>query len=417
MRYILLVILFIFTPFIAAAVEYDVGGGGNDYATISECLAGADLGPDDIINVYPGTYAETWNTVAEDSGGTGHPVTLRGVDASGNPILTPSNTVTVDLSGLTTINVWSDYMTIQGIRFYGCPTTALDSRAAETIFQYLKVENSVGSITVDAESSGTIYVQYCEFSNTGSTSHQLYSGHADHLIIQFCYFHGHDNATFNIIKFRDILVTIQYNYIEMGLAAYAIDGATNSAGEGASGDGIVIGNVIVSSVNGLGRNGVVKWGQEPRAGDLYFINNTLIRTSDIDPDVFAVDLSVGSTYEISNNIFYNFSDLTRVDNAQDLIGTNNWVHTGTTDDGLASSVNGTDPGFVSMEYGGYKLSAASACVNTGDSAASYSPTYQFDSLTFFVARADDGQIDIGAFEYYQLVHTGGGSFSGMGNHR
>lgn len=418
--FILFILCFWLTYTGAQAKEYDVGGGKNHYSTMAELTSSIRLASGSTVNIYPGTYTDTWN-ISNAKGTAAQPITIRGVNADGNPITSPQETCVFDFasntSKLTAINIYgsSSWITIQGLAFKNATRTTnmkvvygdvFRVWASGTVtFRYILFKNNT-STTGAKLGNNKMIVEYCEFSEgttTHSNPHMLYSIAGKHLVVQHCYFHDYNSSRGSVIKTRDRKADILYNYIDMGTAKGGIDACHFEKRPITNQHTNVIGNIFIKSTDdGDGwAQSFVKHSHDnqktPRPGKATIINNTFIDLTGTIEGAINLTTSSGNNNEVSNNIFFGITDLTSGGNDDTLAGKNNWIPSGVDVEGLVDSVQGTDPGFVGK--GDYRLSLTSPCIDAGYGSASIQPAYQYAGTANRKERLIYGRrIDIGAYE-------------------
>ncbi|MFH1215538.1 MAG: hypothetical protein V1706_03450 [Pseudomonadota bacterium] len=382
--------------------EYDVGGGRNNFPSITNLLASVTLSGGDVVNIYPGIYNETWDVGSNQDGTASAPILIRGVDSAGNPVLSPQETVIFDLTGRNEIDVFGDYVTIQGICIRKA-AIGFQSNSAITILRYILFKDNNNSFQ-SKEGSKDIIIEYCEFdgANKASYSHDIYGLHATKLTIQFCYFRNAPSSTFNVIKSRDYEVHILYNYINMGIAPYAIDLPHQGNTPGVPNQhAYIIGNIIERTItNNGGGFAYVKYNQEeyPRNGNVIIINNTFVDKVNIIGAAFSMKLEPGYEWEVDNNIFLGIKDLTRDStHIGALTGNNNIIPLGVSSDGLTNSLYSSTPNLDST----YRPLTGSIAIDSGSNDISIIPAYQYHTSANMVDTRSiiNGVIDIGAYEY------------------
>lgn len=407
---------------IACANTYDIGGGSNDYPSMSALLAATTPVAGDFVNIYPGVYYDSW--ILSGAQGTElNPITIRGVDADGNPVASPQETVVFDYNGylrtdgFAAINTTdsSAWITLQGIAIKNVTWDPLMGGAIKAwssgtfVARYVLFKDNATNFQAKL-GNDTAILEYCEFSGGvggpyGSINHhQVYSIRSGHLIIQHCYFHDYDSKNGATIKSRDNKVDILYNYIEMGTTTAAIDAPQNESTGIIDQDTNVVGNVIIKRADdGDG------WAQSfihhsyddqvtPRPGNVRVINNTFVDLTGVISGAFNFNTGENYTNEVKNNIFYGISDMTSAGNDDVLSGSNNWIPEGVSQDGLAGTLFGIDPGFAGN--GDYRPASNSATVDSGTSGISITPSWEYAGVAGRKTRQlINGFIDVGAYEY------------------
>jgi parallel beta helix pectate lyase-like protein len=183
----------------------------------------------------------------------------------------------------------------------------------------------------------------------------------------------------------------------------------------------VYGNVVIENPLSGGNNDIVHFGGDTaggkgyKFGPLYFYNNTVVSTRTDKTRLFRLDTNSQSC-DARNNIVYVTaagSLLKVLDNYGVVTLTQNWFKTGwspfnvahakgtVTDNG---TVTGTSPGFVNEAGQDYHLASGSACINAGTTLnpavlPDNNVTREYVKHQSSVARAVNGALDIGAYEF------------------
>jgi hypothetical protein len=404
--------------------EYHIGGGNNDYPTMSSLIASVDLDAGDVVKIYPGVYSDGWELSGAD-GTKQNPITIMGVDSAGNPITSPQETVVFDYSGApgpypVMLRDTSSWLIIQGLAFRNQPHEMDVIRVwsgGTVTFRYILFKDNFGTVSGKG-GNDKLVIEYSEFDG-GHGSHALYSVGSKHLVVQHCYFHDFTSLYHAIIKSRDWESDILYNYIEMGAGQVAVDacnyGNPSKAGFPGYQDTRVIGNIMIKDHPDWTRSFIhfATDSDNPRPGNLYVIGNTLVDLAGSVNGAFSVNTGGGYTHEIRNNILYGLSDMNFYD--QTLSGENNWIQQGMAGTSqFTNSVSGTDPGFASLQGWDFHLSSGSSCRDAGTNSVSIAPAYEYLDVTTANPRSIvNGVMDIGAYEYtidntYAVNKPGGG---------
>jgi len=226
----------------------------------------------------------------------------------------------------------------------------------------------------------------------------------------------------NALKDRSAGTVVRFNWFDGGNRAMdLIDSEDSStlAGEPEYQKTFVYGNIIIER-NDVGNSQMIHFGQDaymyPRANG-YFYNNTFVSLRTGGTIIFMADNT--GFVDCRNNIIYMTAAGSTCTIANDSTGTvnmtHNWLKPGyvlaggggatVNDDG--TSVTGTSPGFVDATGQDFHLTSGSQCINAGTSqhsdCSSYPVNQEYVKHQQHVARAVNGTIDIGAYEY------GGGS--------
>ncbi len=225
----------------------------------------------------------------------------------------------------------------------------------------------------------------------------------------------------NNLKDRSAGLVVRYNWIEGGnrqLDLVETDSSTIQL-DASYRETFVYGNILVETV-GAGNRQIVHYGGDSgvtakyRKGQLLFYNNTMVSYRTDRTTLFRLSTN-DERADARNNIFYVTAagtTLSLVDSNGRLELSHNWFKpgwvstfgtlTGTiTDDGTA--VVGSSPGFVNEAAQDFRLADDSANVNAGTAQAGAvlpinDVVFEYVPHTGSAPRADDGLIDIGAFE-------------------
>jgi len=227
----------------------------------------------------------------------------------------------------------------------------------------------------------------------------------------------------NNIKDRSAGLVVRYNWIEGANRQLDLVNAEDSSilrADPSYRFTHVYGNVIIEHPNS-GNNDFVHYGgdtgsaQKFRKGTLYFYNNTVVSDRTDNTRLFRLSTNDESC-DARNNIAYVTAagaNLQLLDNYGRLTLTQNWFKTGytpfvvnrpkgtITDNG---TVTGSSPGFVSEAGQDYHLTSGSQAVNAGAALnPAVLPTHnvvrEYVKHQSSVARAVNGNLDIGAYEF------------------
>jgi Putative Ig domain len=225
----------------------------------------------------------------------------------------------------------------------------------------------------------------------------------------------------NNLKDRSAGLVVRYNWIEGGnrqLDLVETDSSTIQL-DASYRETFVYGNILIETV-GAGNRQIVHYGGDSgatakyRKGQLLFYNNTMVSYRTDRTTLFRLSTN-DERADARNNIFYVTAagtTLSLVDSSGRLELSHNWFKpgwvstfgtlTGTiADDGTA--VVGNSPGFVNEAAQDFRLAEDSANVNAGSAQAGAvlpinDVVFEYVPHTGSAPRADDGLIDIGAFE-------------------
>ncbi|HZJ43763.1 MAG TPA: right-handed parallel beta-helix repeat-containing protein [Pyrinomonadaceae bacterium] len=183
----------------------------------------------------------------------------------------------------------------------------------------------------------------------------------------------------------------------------------------------VYGNVVIENPLSGGNNDIVHYGGDTaggkgyKLGPLYFYNNTVVSNRTDNTRLFRLDTNSQSC-DARNNIVYVTaagSTLKVLDSFGALTLTQNWFKTGWSPFNVAhpkgsitnnGTVTGTTPGFVSEAGQDYHLVSGSACINAGTTLnpgvlPDNDVIREYLKHQLSVARAVNGALDIGAYEF------------------
>lgn len=400
-----------------ALTTYEVGPG-KPYASLKDVAS--RLKPGDIVNVAGNaTYAGDVGLTA--SGTAASKITIRGVRVNGKrPILS---------GGDNTLLVEGDHNVIEGFEITGGARRCVFHHAAEIVIRDTVVHDcpKQGILGAD-EDSGSLTLDRVEVyrSGGGTRDHQIYmatdeSAHPGAIFrMQSCYVH--DGIGGNNVKSRAQRNEIRYNWIEGAfyreLELIGPDGQDPAL---AREDSDVVGNVFNHTGNWytfrVGGDGTGDTG-----GRYRFVNNTIL-VKNATKAVFQLFDSVDSI-EMHNNVIASTSGsvVSVFDDAdaswvagRALSGSNNWVGTSTTNipTEWRGTLKGASPGLASVGGNDLRPTASSPLVNAGIGSTTSPSGHSFPSplaLPTFTpparllpsaatARAVNGTIDIGAYEY------------------
>ncbi len=418
-------------------------GSGRQHATLAQAVA--VMQPGDVIEVYDDETYPTAQTSGIEfpsarSGTAGSPITVRG--------MTTTLGRRPRLSGARwTVQMNASHFVLENFEVTAGTHTCLRHYADDVTVRNVVVHDCVrnGLLGTDTD-SGSLTLEYTEIYNTGADisgenlAHQIYmatdeSAHPGSVFrMQHCWVH--DGRGGNNVKSRAERNEIFYNWIEeadiyeLELIGPDIAGSTPTS---VREDSDVVGNVLVKAPANIYyavRVGGDRAGTETN-GAYRFVNNTFVGASST-PGLIRMYLGIASL-EISNNVFYRvgggaFSRLWRdvegvwVGGTERIAGANNWVMTGSmfVPSQLTGTTFGTNPQFVDAATVDVRPTASSPLVNAGSASppAPASPIPSPLAAPLFMpvrravpavgaapARASVGVIDIGAYEFGNVVPT------------
>lgn len=375
------------------------------------------LAPGDIAEIDPATYNEVkrWTT-----GGTAsQPIMIRGV-GGGRPIFDATNQV---VDGVlphprAIFQVEANYITLENLEFRNARNGDNGAGIRVTSGNNVTVRNcriTFCDMGIMCDNNSNLVIEASEIASNGTSlydgfSHNFYLGGSS-ATVRFCYIH--DSLNGQNFKTRAHYTELLYNYIadsqdgEVGLVEATETAATNS-------HAVMIGNIVISKprLSGYNSSRFIQFGQDSGGqhnGTLFAFNNTFIAG-----DTRIQFLSANATNAsiiAENNIFYGSGQLVGAVGGG-VSGTNNWAQsTATVPASFATTAKGTDPGFVNRAAPDLRLTKGSPCRNLGlnvlnyldGTGASHSgvPTFEYVNHLQNRARASDGLLDLGAYEFSQ----------------
>ncbi len=384
-------------------------GPGKTYATLA---ALPTLAPGDVVNIYPGTYAEVMRWTA--SGSSGAPITIRGIGAT-RPLI-DANTLVVSGSGSiprAVFQIEGSYITIEHLEFANARNgnngagIRITAGATNVTVRDCRIhDNDMGMMS---DTCDAVVIENSEIDHNGTSafsgySHNFYMGGTS-ITIQGCYIH--DSIYGQNVKSRAHFNALLYNRIvdsqdgEIGL----VDSADTA---GANSNAVLIGNVIISKNRGSGWNNskFIVYGTDgggPHTGTIYAVNNTCIAGTA--SNTFIATNRAESGIVAYNNVFVGSANL--VSAAGALSGAGNWAPSGATiPAAFSGTITGSVAGFVNANSD-LHLASGSACIDSGASGSTYLdgagvshsavPGFTYEGVGVLTARSDAGVPDIGAY--------------------
>jgi hypothetical protein len=433
MNRITFLLLLLAVPGMASATTYQVGPT-RAYSTLTALFNAASPGPGDIVEVDPAVY--TGGLIVSAGGAAGNPLVIHGVRGS--------NGARPRLDGGTNVIEFrlADHVVLEGFEITGASNTSrcVYHHSDDLTLRDVVVHSCPGQgIASSDQDSGSLTVEYSEVYDAGSgtQSHPLYVA-SDEIAhpgsvfrLRYSYIHGGNGG--NLIKSRFERNEIYYNWLEGGyyreleLIGPDPDGASADWNENlVREDSDVVGNVIVhTSSNGsnmmrLGGDG----GGGQTNGRYRFVNNTLMFHG-VGGTAFQPFAGIESI-EMDNNVLWGDAgsaprimledDAAWVGGISRIIGSNNWIQTGSTyvPSGWSGSFSGSDPGLSNTAASDLHPAAASPLRDHGTS-FTVTPGYDIANPLFPPAyepaarvaptpgaapvRVRDATIDIGAYEF------------------
>jgi len=377
------------------------------------------LAPGDVVEIDPATYNEVkrWTI----SGTAANPIIVRGVGGT-RPIFDATNQV-VDGAlphPRAVFQVEANYVRLENLEFRNARNGDNGAGIRVTGGNNVTVTNcriTFCDMGIMSDNDSNLVIEASEIASNGTAlfdgfSHNFYLG-GNSATIRFCYIH--DSLYGQNFKTRAHYTELLYNYIadsqdgEVGLVDAAETAPTNS-------HAVMIGNIVVSKprLSGYNSGRFIQFGQDSSGqhnGTLFAFNNTFI-AGDGRLQFLSANAS-GATIIAENNVFYGSGQLVGTTGGG-ISGTNNWAQSSATiPASFASTAKGTDPLFVNRTSRDLRLTKSSPCRNLGLSVLSYSdgsgashtglPTFEYVNHLQYRTRANDGLLDVGAYEYSQPI--------------
>lgn len=364
------------------AATLTVGPSGT-YGVPSQAAAVAQDG--DIVEIEAGTYTgDVASWTADD-------LTIRGVggyahlEAAGSHAQGKAIWV---ISGDDTIVEWIAFSGASvpdgngaGIRQEG---------AGLTVSHCWFYDNENGILAGDNDQSD-IVVEYSIFDNNGAGdgfTHNMYINHVNSFVLRHSWTHQPVNG--HNVKSRAYATTIAYNRISEGadgVGSYQIDLPNG-------GFAVVMGNVVQQAATAA-NSGMLSFAAEGASNPdqkLFIVGNTFVNERSAGTFI----ANHGATEAVvRNNIFQGHGTVVSGAAVQE-----------------ANLVTTDDPGFVDLEGYDYRLVKGSAAVDSATApgmadSLDLTPLWQYAGDADRQARPDDGVLDIGAFEYSEVVEDTG----------
>ncbi len=446
----------------AQSATYEVGPG-KPFQTISDVPWESLQAGDTVLIHWRSTpYKEKW--VICRQGTQAAPIIVRGVPGPGGELpVIDGNGATTRRS----LNYWNEPRGVIKIGGANVPADTtpkhivvenLDIRSARPPYTYTAANGSTQTYSSSAssiyvEKGENISIRNCRMSDSANgffiaSSDSLASRNIlvegnyifDNGVEGSIFQHNNYTAAINIIfqynrfgppragcpgnnlKDRSAGLVVRYNWIEGGNRQLdLVDGEDSSLirNDPRYRNTFVYGNVLIEPA-GAGNRQIVHYGGDSgatanyRKGTLYFYNNTIVSTRTDRTTLLRLSTNE-ERCDFRNNIAY----VTAAGNTLSLVDASGvldlshnwfkpgWVNTFGTLDGIVNndgtSVQGSSPGFAGEASQDYRLSAASACVNTGALLHVNVGTWN-NAVREYVkhqssqARSLDATFDIGAFE-------------------
>lgn len=441
--------------------DYHVGPG-QSLAAIAD-VPWATLGPGDRVFIHwrSDPYREKW--VLNRRGSAAQPILVSGVAGPGGelPVIDGRDATTpaplnfwneergvIKIGGSNTpADGLPAYITIEN----------LEIRSGRPPFEFTGDD---GTTRTYAQNAASIYIEKaehltirnCVIHDSGNGIFAgAFDGQTQDLLIEGNYIHGNGNigsafhhntymaaigvvyqynrfgplragADGNNLKDRSAGLVVRYNWIEGGNRQLDLVDAEDSevvVQHRSYDETFAYGNVLIEP-DGAGNSQIVHYGGDSgttadyRKGTLYFFHNTVVSTRSGNTTLLRMSTNDESA-DVRNNILYvtaSGSKLAMLNAAGALTLRNNWTKTGwqASHSGLTGSIDdngsgitGTTPGFAGEAAQDYALTSGSQARDAGtvlhSGAAAHPVTRHYERHQSSTARPDDGDPDLGAFEF------------------
>lgn len=232
-----------------------------------------------------------------------------------------------------------------------------------------------------------------------------------------------DGADGNNLKDRSAGLVVRNNWIEGGNRQLDLVDAEDSSvlvNHPSYNTTHVYGNILIEP-EGAGNSQMVHYGGDSgtlsdyRKGTLYFYHNNIISTRSGNTTLISLS-SNDETAEVFNNIYYGTAagnKLALISNNGTMNYQHNWIKSGFQDchclpngtvNDSGMNITGDEPGFVNLSSQNFGLNIASGVIDHGMALPSnllpeYGVTQVYLKHQAAVPRADDGILDLGAYEF------------------
>jgi hypothetical protein len=394
-----------------AAAAYQVGPARAHKSVASLPL----LRPGDLVEIDPGTYNEVKRWTA--AGTATQPIIIRGIGAS-RPVFDATGQV---VDGVlphprAIFQIEADHIGLEHLEFRNARNGGNGAGLRVTSGNHVTVRDcriTACDMGIMSDNNRDLLIETSEIAGNGTKhydgySHNLYLG-GNNTTVRFCWVH--DSLYGQNFKSRGHYTELLYNLItdsqdgEIGLVDAAETAAENS-------HALMIGNVVISKPRLSGYNSArfIQFGQDSGGqhnGTLVALNNTFVAG---DGRIqFLSANAPGARIVAVNNIFHGSTKVVGASGGG-ISGTNNWLPSGiSVPAGFSGNVTGADPGFVDGPTRDVRLAPASACRNKGLAGLGFvdgtgalrpaHPTFEYERDLKSRARAADGALDLGAYEY------------------
>ena len=400
----------------ASAATISVGPS-DSYQKIEAAKAG------DEVVLAPGTYK--FRVHLTQAGTADQPIVIRALDPAQPPVWDLADTLVEDAPGSYTAGdrgrgCWQvsggDYYDISGIVFAHCHNSSNNSaglryyggarglRLRDCVFR--DNDNGLTGGTEDSE----IIVEYSEFDGNGNLAasaptHNLYV-YGGTFTLRYSYVH--DPIQGQNFHVRARTSVLEYNWFARA-KSYEGDLMSDDDLSGTSAVRQVMllrGNVFLQAAQPNNNSQVIAVYNDGEVAGLSFsvrlVNNTLVGNGGHAALVHlsnADGTAMGA--ELLNNIVAGTSVVTLVeDDANGSVsGSNNWIVTGASAEGLAASIAGSDPGFANPATKDFTLVAGSGAIGRAATADDLpNAEYYRDEQVTRLRRVRASVKDLGAFE-------------------
>lgn len=409
----------------ASATQYEVGAS-QTYTSPCALFAKVMLQPGDVVLVDAGTYTDACQIT--QSGSAQSPIVMKGApgprpvfDATGLN-LSGSGSTPRAIFQFTGGSHWRvSHLELKNASGDGANGAAFRATAGsddDVVFDNSIHDNQDGLMS---DGSGTFTIEGNEIFHNGAGDGQSHNMYLDSDTVRVVGNYIHDSNGGQNVKLRAHYAEVLYNLVYHA-GNYEMDLIQGSPlTDEPNSNVVLIGNVVVRDPMAANDGQTIVYGsdnpnQTGRNGNFYAIDNTFVMTASTNRLVHAIAPAAGVKIVFLNNIVH--ATVSGTDMSYDattaalFTGSNNWVTTGVTaPSGLAGTVGGADPGFVSATD--WHLASTSPARDKGTASLSYVdgtgamqsgiPISEFADLGGgaygTIVRLQDGTIDLGAFEY------------------
>lgn len=430
----------------AQAATFQVGPS-RSFQTLQALFQSTDLSPSDIVEIDPGTYPGDVVVPESASGTEQQPVIFRGVVESGEQphFSGGDNTIWNRAS-----HVVFENLEISGTGSVGSGTRRCFFFQGDNVtLRRLYIHDCPGHGLLGADQgSGSLTMEYSEVANIGADGryHAIYMA-TDEVaypgaVFRLQHSHIHDSQFDanriggNLIKSRAERNEIYYNWLE-GAYYHELELIGPDPGGAPAGwtedlareDSDVVGNVILHTepFGSIMRFGGDATGQS--FGRYRFVNNTVIRTGSGSATVFRLFDGIESLEAHNNILWMDNDDTLRVVREVEAVwlggstritGSYNWIQSQNSflPETFSSTIIGQQPEFSNQGMFDFRPDASSDAVNGGTQITTTNG-FLIDSPEGLPGseppmrsvnagsppRAQNSQVDIGAYEYADQILT------------